>query len=121
MKGLNMTKKAKGESLQAIVESILEKDGNQTRSELMPKVAKLKADAKEGSVGQALNIWRKKKGMVKSRAQKAPRIAAARTTKAVAGNGSPNSTADVLRKIAALAEIIDIPASLLPDVVRVLS
>ena len=59
-------KKAKenGQSSQAIVNEILDREGALTPAVLVPKVQAIKPDAKPASIGQCLHKWRKAKGLV---------------------------------------------------------
>jgi hypothetical protein len=120
-----MAKKAKladeGRTLQSICSEILDKAGTLKQSELMEKVKAVRPDAKPGSVGQALNIWKKRKGLVKPRgtAKAMPAVATGRPRKTFPAD--TDGLVAILERATALAKIIDIPADKLPEVIRILS
>jgi hypothetical protein len=55
------------QTLQGIVNKLMEENAELKGDELLKAVRKVKADAKEGSVKQAWNIWRKKMGLTRTR------------------------------------------------------
>lgn len=70
-KGFKMARLKKGEvSLQSVVNDILDKSGEMKGKELVAVIQKSRPNSKEGSILQALNIWRKNHGLVKPRASK---------------------------------------------------
>jgi hypothetical protein len=113
-------KAADGEkTLQAVCDEILGKEGVLTGSALFEKVKAVRPEAKPASVGQCLNKYKKKHGLIKTRTT----TKAKPGRKVVASGGSiiRNGLVDTLRRVTELAAIIDIPQEKLADVVRVLS
>jgi len=59
-------KTTSGESVQTIVNGILDKDAELSSEELLKAVKAIRNDAKDGNIQQARQKWRKAKGLVKS-------------------------------------------------------
>ena len=91
-----------------------------TGAELFEKVKAARPDAKEGSVGQCLNKWKKAKGLIKTRGGKKT-VKKAKPGRAAAVHSNATGLMGTLKRVAELAAIIDIPEDKLADVVRVLS
>jgi hypothetical protein len=64
------------QTLQSIVNGLLEKNAELKGDALLDAVKKVKPDAKEGSIKQAWNIWRKKMGLTKTRSASGRKVKA---------------------------------------------
>jgi hypothetical protein len=110
-------KATNGQSLQSVCNTILDKAGALTGTELVAKVHATRPDAKEGSIKQALAIWKKRKGLTKPGK-------VMRTKPGTTSDGRPRAATNLmetLRRVTALAAVIDLPQEKLPEIIKALS
>jgi hypothetical protein len=106
----------KPESLQSVANAILDAEGTLSGGALVAKVQAIRPDAKEGSIKQALSIWKKRKGFTKSRTVKKakPQTSGGRIK-------AGSNLMETLRRVSALAAVIDLPEDKLPEIIKALS
>ena len=112
-------KATNGQSLQSVCNTILDKAGALTGPELVAKVHATRPDAKEGSIKQALTIWKKRKGLTKP-----GNVMRTKPGRTAASDGRPRAATNLmetLRRVTALAAVIDLPQEKLPEIIKALS